>query len=218
MVLNRDEAYIGVLIDDLVTKGVDEPYRMFTSRSEYRLYLRADNADLRLTKKGYDIGCVSNSRYNVFKIKEECLNCIRDKVKSVYLKSSDYQKYGLEFVKSNNRKSLFEIISYDGVSRETISEILPEIRDVSQEVYEQLYIESKYDGYMKRQFSDIELFKKDENIKIKQDIDYSKIGGLSREVVVKLEKYKPETIGEASRISGITPAAIIAILGYMKSN
>ena len=216
--IDRSEGYIGVMIDDLITKGVDEPYRMFTSRSEYRLYLRADNADLRLTKKGYDIGCVSNDRYNVFKIKEECLNYIRDKVKSVYLKSSDYQKYGLEFVKSNNRKTLFEIISYDGVSRETISEILPEIRDVSQEVYEQLYIESKYDGYMKRQFSDIELFKKDENIKIKQDIDYSKIGGLSREVVVKLEKYKPETIGEASRISGITPAAIIAILGYMKSN
>ena len=216
--IDRSEGYIGVMIDDLITKGVDEPYRMFTSRSEYRLYLRADNADLRLTKKGYDIGCVSNDRYNVFKIKEECLNYIRDKVKSVYLKSSDYQKYGLELVKSNNRKSLFEIISYDGVSRETISEILPEIKDVSQEVYEQLYIESKYDGYMKRQFSDIELFKKDENIKIKQDIDYSKIGGLSREVVVKLEKYKPETIGEASRISGITPAAIIAILGYMKSN
>jgi tRNA uridine 5-carboxymethylaminomethyl modification enzyme len=216
--IDRSEGYIGVMIDDLITKGVDEPYRMFTSRSEYRLYLRADNADLRLTKKGYDIGCVSNGRYNVFKIKEDCLNCIRDKVKSVYLKSSDYQKYGLELVKSNNRKSLFEIISYDGVSRETIGEILPEIRDVSQEVYEQLYIESKYDGYMKRQFSDIELFKKDENIKIKQDIDYSKIGGLSREVVVKLEKYKPETIGEASRISGITPAAIIAILGYMKSN
>ena len=216
--IDRSEGYIGVMIDDLITKGVDEPYRMFTSRSEYRLYLRADNADLRLTKKGYDIGCVSDDRYNVFKVKENCLNDIRDKVKSVYLKSSDYQKYGLELVKSNNRKSLFEIISYDGVSRETINEILPEIRDVSQEVYEQLYIESKYDGYMKRQFSDIELFKKDENIKIKQDIDYSKIGGLSREVVVKLEKYKPETIGEASRISGITPAAIIAILGYMKSN
>ncbi len=216
--IDRSEGYIGVMIDDLITKGVDEPYRMFTSRSEYRLYLRADNADLRLTKKGYDIGCVSNDRYNVFKIKESCLNNIRDKVKSVYLKSGDYQKYGLEFVKSNNRKSLFEILSYDGVSRETICEILPEINDVSEDVYEQLYIESKYDGYMKRQFSDIELFKKDENIKIKQDIDYSKIGGLSREVVVKLEKYKPETIGEASRISGITPAAIIAILGYMKSN
>ena len=216
--IDRSEGYIGVMIDDLITKGVDEPYRMFTSRSEYRLYLRSDNADLRLTEKGYDIGCVSDERYAVFKSKKDSLDKMRDVVKSVYLKSSDYSEYGLEDFKGNSRKSLFNIIGIDSVSRETIENILPEMRDVSDEVYEQIYIESKYDGYMKRQFSDIELFKKDENIKIKKDIDYSKVGGLSREVVTKLEKYKPETIGEASRISGVTPAAIIAILGYMKSN
>ena len=216
--IDRSEGYIGVMIDDLITKGVDEPYRMFTSRSEYRLYLRSDNADLRLTEKGYDIGCVSKERYAVFKNKKDNLDKMRDVVKSMYLKSSGYSGYGLEDIKGNNRKSLFNIIGIDSVSRETIETILPEMRNISDEVYEQIYIESKYDGYMKRQFSDIELFKKDENIKIKKDIDYSKVGGLSREVIAKLEKYKPETIGEASRISGITPAAIIAILGYMKSN
>ena len=216
--IDRSEGYIGVMIDDLITKGVDEPYRMFTSRSEYRLYLRADNADLRLTKKGYEIGCVSDGRYNVFKNKKNMLSDFRKIVKSVYLKTSDYGKYKLENIRSNNKKSVFDLLSYDDVSRETIENILPEVKNVSNDVYEQLCIESKYDGYMKRQFSDIELFKKDENIKIKKDIDYSKIGGLSREVVMKLEKYKPETIGEASRISGITPAAIIAILGYMKIN
>ena len=216
--IDRSEGYIGVMIDDLITKGVDEPYRMFTSRSEYRLYLRADNADLRLTKKGYEIGCVSDGRYNVFKNKKNMLSDFRKIVKSVYLKTSDYGKYKLENIRSNNKKSVFDLLSYDDVSRETIENILPEVKNVSNDVYEQLCIESKYDGYMKRQFSDIELFNKDENIKIKKDIDYSKIGGLSREVVMKLEKYKPETIGEASRISGITPAAIIAILGYMKIN
>ncbi len=216
--IDRSEGYIGVMIDDLITKGVDEPYRMFTSRSEYRLYLRADNADLRLTEKGYNVGCVSINRYNVFKNKESVLNSMRNIVNTMYLKSSDYEKYNLLSLKSNNRKSLFDIIGREDVSRETINEILPEMINVGDDIYEQLCIESKYDGYMKRQFSDIELFKKDENIKIKENIDYSKIGGLSREVVVKLEKYKPQTIGEASRISGITPAAIIAILGYMKSN
>lgn len=216
--IDRSEGYIGVMIDDLITKGVDEPYRMFTSRSEYRLYLRVDNADLRLTEKGYKIGCVSDCRYNVFKEKQSELNLLREKVKSVYLKSCEIDEYNLPLKKEGGKKSIFNLLGCDGVSRETLERIYPEFSNTKDSVLEQLIIESKYEGYMKRQLSDIEVFKKDENIKISENIDYSKIGGLSREVVAKLEKYKPQTLGEASRISGITPAAIIAILGYMKSN
>ena len=217
-VVDRSQAYIGVMIDDLITKGVDEPYRMFTSRSEYRLYLRADNADLRLTEYGYDIGCVSEERYSVFKSKKDSLDVNRNVVNSVYVKNTDIDKYNLPIKKENGKKNIFTLMGMEDVSRETICQILPELKDIDKEVYNQLCIESKYSGYMKRQLSDIEIFKKDENIKIRKDIDYSKIGGLSREMVAKLEKYKPETLGEASRISGVTPAAIIAILGYMKNN
>ncbi len=217
-VVDRSQAYIGVMIDDLITKGVDEPYRMFTSRSEYRLYLRADNADLRLTEYGYKIGCVSDESYTVFKNKKENLDKFRSIVNNVYVKNSDIEYFDLPIKKENGKKTIFILMGMGDVSRETICKILPDLENVSKEVYEQLCIESKYSGYMKRQLSDIEIFKKDENVKIKKDIDYSKVGGLSREMVAKLEKYRPETLGEASRISGVTPAAIIAILSYMKNN
>ena len=216
--IDRSEAYIGVMVDDLITKGVDEPYRMFTSRSEYRLYLRSDNADMRLTQKGYDIGCVSNDRYAVFKAKKDNLDKYRELSQTLYLKAKDYDEYELPLKKDGGRKTLFTLIGCDNVSRETIFNIAPELKGITDDVYEQISIESKYSGYMKRQLNDIEIFKKDENLKIRKDIDYSLVGGLSREMVAKLEKYRPETLGEASRISGVTPAAIIAILSYMKNN
>ncbi len=217
-VVDRSEGYIGVMIDDLITKGIDEPYRMFTSRSEYRLYLRADNADLRLTEKGYNIGCVSKDRYAVFKAKKHDLDDMRSFSKKTIISADMIDKYNLPVKKEGERKNLFNLLGYNNVSRETIIKIFPQIANLSNEVYEQICIEAKYDGYMKRQNNDIEIFKKDERIKIRSDIDYKKIGGLSREVIAKLEKVHPETIGEASRISGITPAAIIAILGYMKNH
>ncbi len=216
--IDRSEAYIGVMVDDLITKGVDEPYRMFTSRSEYRLYLRSDNADMRLTQKGYDIGCVSGSRYAVFKEKKDNLDKYRELSQTLYLKAKDYDENSLPIKKEGGKKSLFTLIGCDDVSRETIFKIAPELKDITDDVYEQICIESKYSGYMKRQLNDIEIFKKDENLKIRKDINYSLVGGLSREMVAKLEKYRPETLGEASRISGVTPAAIIAILSYMKNN
>lgn len=215
--IDRSEGYIGVMIDDLITKGVDEPYRMFTSRSEYRLYLRADNADLRLTEKGYQVGIVGPERYAVFKEKQSSLNKTREKTKTMYLNATDIDKYQLPLRRDGEKKTIFTLMGCNDVSRETLFDIIPDLKDVPDDVLDQICIESKYSGYMKRQESDIETFKKDENIKIPVNIDYSKIGGLSREVVAKLQKIKPQTIGEASRISGITPAAIIAILGFMKN-
>ena len=216
--IDRSEAYIGVMVDDLITKGVDEPYRMFTSRSEYRLTLRADNADLRLTEKGNNIGCISGERYSVFKAKKESLNKYKELAEKTFLNASDIDTFNLSIKKEGGKKSIFTLLGSENVSRETLVKINPLFNNIKEDVFEQICIEAKYAGYMKRQRIDIEVFKKDENIKIPANIDYTKIGGLSREIVMKLNKVQPNTIGEASRISGVTPAAIIAVLGYMKTS
>ncbi len=215
-VIDRSQAYIGVMIDDLITKGVDEPYRMFTSRSEYRLYLRADNADSRLTEMGYKIGCVSKDRYTVFKAKSEQIKELQRISNELYILPSKLDDYNIKNKKDGHRRTAFNLMSYDDVSRETILSIWQELSKFSPEVYEAVEIEAKYAGYIKRQMADIEVFKKDEKLVIKQDIDYKNIGGLSNEMIHKLNMIKPSTIGEASRISGVTPAAIMAILGYIK--
>ena len=204
-VIDRSEGYIGVMIDDLITKGVDEPYRMFTSRAEYRLHLRADNADMRLTPLGYEIGCVSAERNGVFKAKKEAIEKCLSLAKG--LKSGNI---------SGKKETAYHLMSEHDVSRETILQTFPELKKFDTKVYEQVEIEARYAGYIKRQMADIEVFKKDENLKIREDIDYKKIGGLSREMVDKLSRLRPATIGEASRISGVTPAAITALLGYLR--
>ena len=214
--IDRSMAYLSVMVDDLITKGVDEPYRMFTSRSEYRLFLRADNADARLTEIGYKTGCVSENRYSVFKAKYEQINHYRKLCDQLYITPNELEKYNIHTKKDGTRRTAFNVMSYDGVSRETIEDIFPGLKGIPADVYEQIEIEARYAGYIKRQMADIEVFKKDENLKLRSDIDYAKIGGLSREMVAKLSKVRPVTIGEASRIPGVTPAAITAVLSYVK--
>jgi len=214
--VDRSEGYIGVMVDDLITKGVDEPYRMFTSRSEYRLYLRADNADMRLTQKGFDVGVVGKERYQKFKEKRDQIESFREYATSSEVNYAELRKIGLNINHDGSSRTLFNLLGYQNVSRETIADLFPKINDFDSKVVEQIEIESAYAGYIKRQLADIDVFKKDENLKIKENIDYSKIGGLSREIVSKLTKVQPSTIGEASRIPGMTPAAITAVLGYIK--
>ena len=186
--IDRSEAYIGVMIDDLITKGVDEPYRMFTSRSEYRLLLRADNADLRLTEKGWQIGCVGKARYTVFKQKQENIKACRELCETLITKTPELEKYGIKVKQDGTRRTAYNVMSYDNVSRETINAIWPELISIPDDTYEQLEIESRYAGYIKRQEADIDVFRKDEKLKIRDDFDYYQGGGLSRDMGQKLTK------------------------------
>lgn len=215
--LDRADAYLGVMIDDLTTKGVDEPYRMFTSRAEYRLLLRSDNADMRLTPKGIEIGCVGLKRQKAFEEKAQALKEAREKLSVVGGTPGELSKLGFEVNKDGSRRNGFDLLAYEQIDWEKLSAVWPELKGTRADVVEQLEIEARYRGYLQRQEADIIAFRKDEALKIPQNIDYTKIGGLSNEVVMKLNKVRPETLGAASRISGVTPAAVTAVLGYIKS-
>jgi len=215
-ILDRSDAYIGVMIDDLVTKGVTEPYRMFTSRAEYRLTLRADNADLRLTSKGADIGVVSSLRAEIFNEKLSNLDKISSQMEKLFISPSKIKNFGINIAKDGISRSAGQVLSQKNVNIGKIREIWPQIPYISKEIDDQLEINAHYRGYLKKQNADILAFKRDENVKIPLDVNYDDLSGLSNEVKSKFKKIKPKTMGQALRIDGITPAAAYILLSHVK--
>ena len=215
-ILDRSDAYIGVMIDDLVTKGVAEPYRMFTSRAEYRLSLRADNADQRLTNKGISIGVVSKEREIIFKEKESKLLIISRKMSESLISPTKIQNFGIKVAKDGILRNSNEILTQKGVNMKKIREVWPDIPFYDDKIDEQLEINAHYRGYLKKQKADILAFKRDENLIIPDKVNYDNLSGLSNEVKAKFKEIKPKTMGQALRIDGITPAAVYILLSHVK--
>jgi tRNA uridine 5-carboxymethylaminomethyl modification enzyme len=215
-VVDRSDGYMGVLVDDLVTKGTKEPYRMFTSRAEYRLLLRADNADQRLTPLGLKIGCVGENRKKIFEQKLERINYGFNLFKKNKITPNELGKIGIKINHDGKKRSAFDLLSFKNISFLDINKIWPETSKVEKDVVEQIEIESQYSGYLDRQREDIKDFKKEEGLLLPKNLDYKTVNSLSNEIVEKLSAAQPPTLGAASRISGVTPAAIIALLRFVK--
>jgi len=215
-ILDRSRAYIGVMIDDLVTRGVSEPYRMFTSRAEYRLTLRADNADQRLTEEGVKAGVVGNHRREMFHVKRSSIDAARARLEALTLTPNEARARDIRINQDGKRRNALELMAYDGVDFAKMRAIWPELADVTPQVAEQMEIEAQYAGYLDRQEADIVAFRKDEDMRLPADLDYRLIGGLSNEAKDKLSTVRPATLGQAARIEGMTPGAITAVLGYLR--
>jgi tRNA uridine 5-carboxymethylaminomethyl modification enzyme len=214
----RDEAYIGVMIDDLVTRGVTEPYRMFTSRAEFRLTLRADNADLRLTARGVELGLVGAVRAESFAHKHAALVDARSTAAKLTLTPSEAADMGLTVNADGHRRSLSQLLAYPGASLERFGAVWPQVRDWPRDVAEQVEIEALYAGYLGRQAADVAAFRKEEDLRLPPGLDYAAIGGLSNECREKLAAVRPATLGQAARIEGVTPGALTALLAHVRKS
>ena len=213
---DRAAAYIGVMIDDLVTRGADEPYRMFTSRAEYRLHLRADNADQRLTGQGIAFGCVGPDRREAFVAKQAALEDARRLVRDLAATPQELARHGISVAKDGARRSVHELLSYRGVDVARLAAVWPELDRLTPEIVEQVEIDAAYRGYLERQEADIRAFYRDEALVLPADLDYATVGGLSNEMRQRLAAARPATLGAASRLPGITPAALTALLRYVR--
>jgi tRNA uridine 5-carboxymethylaminomethyl modification enzyme len=216
IVFDRAESYLGVMIDDLVTRGVNEPYRMFTSRAEYRLHLRADNADQRLTDKGIAIGCVGAERARLHGAKSAALKDAREFANSVTLTPKEAEVHGLTLNKDGQRRSAFELLSYPHIGIADLAKFWPRLGDMAPKIAEQLETDAKYDVYLSRQAADIAAYRRDESFTLPDDLDYASMPGLSNEAKQKLIANRPRTIGHAGKIDGVTPAALTLLVAHVK--
>jgi tRNA uridine 5-carboxymethylaminomethyl modification enzyme len=214
-VFDRADGYLGVMIDDLVTRGISEPYRMFTSRAEYRLTLRADNADQRLTEKGIALGCVGSARTRHHRAKMDALNTARTLAKSLTITPNEAIKHGLSLNRDGQRRSAFELMAYPDIGWSQVRAIWPELANIDPVIATHLEIDAKYDVYLARQSADVEAFRRDEGM-VLLDVDYQQVPGLSNEVRAKLEKARPFTVGQAGRIDCMTPAALGILAAYLR--
>jgi tRNA uridine 5-carboxymethylaminomethyl modification enzyme len=216
VVFGRDEAYVGVMVDDLVTRGVSEPYRMFTSRAEYRLTLRADNADQRLTQRGIDLGLVRQGRASVFAMKNAALSTAKANARRWTLTPTEAARAGIKVNQDGQPRNVLQLLSHPGTTLNTLSAIWPEIGSWEPDVAEQVEIEATYAGYLDRQAAEVLAFRRDENLYLPSELDYANVGGLSSEVREKLTRIRPLTLGQASRIEGVTPGALTALLAHAR--
>ena len=216
ILFDRAEGYLGVMIDDLVTRGVTEPYRMFTSRAEYRLTLRADNADQRLTDKGIALGCVGAERAKIHRAKMDELNAARALARDLTVTPTEAARRGLALRKDGQRRSAFELLSYPDIGMSDVARIWPQLAELRPKIAEQLEIDAKYDVYLSRQAADVESYRRDESLALPEDLDYAALPGLSNEVRHKLQTHRPRTIGHAGRIDGVTPAALTLLVAHLR--
>jgi tRNA uridine 5-carboxymethylaminomethyl modification enzyme len=212
----RDEAYIGVLIDDLVTRGVTEPYRMFTSRAEFRLTLRADNADQRLTAKGVALGLVGAARAQAYEAKAAALAAARAEAQALTLTPAEAARAGLPVKADGQRRNLMQLLAYPSIGFDDLAAIWPQVAAWAPAVREQVEIDASYAGYLDRQAADVAAFRRDEDLQLPAELDYAAVGGLSNEIREKLAAVRPLTLGQAARIEGVTPGALTALLAHVR--